>query len=541
MHPHYVYDVLYLRFPFPVVNRDARSKRRSSCDKFGGKYWKSRSVFFPPPAPFLVATNRGCGLYFFHSEFDSITFRFASISTVDSARNNRIAEGNVHSGSQSIPGQDIIVHKSNKVGIESTDYSTSTPSKKSVYRNYNANTSDIQGQAGVITASQRTSKKAVDNQLEEVTVKTEEIDDGSTGESFLDILDIQKQLHRIRNLTGDGDMVASLFYYFFNISILHIACDHGASESALCEPSYDPHLSHSASTSSTTSEQFTSQVRSSDNTEVCAFEGRLKGDLADSLSNQDSENLPMNNVFSELQCEEELKYEEVAQNSTAHGPAAIPFVLNNTKKRKYPSWDERFKELVDFKAINDHTNVPRGSGPLGNWVHNQRRQYCLLKEGKRSTFTNDRLEKLESIGFEFKCKPAYSHWDQRFQELVDFKKINGHTNVPRSCRPLGTWVNIQRSQYHLRKEGNERREKLESIGVVFKIHSPWDQRFQELVDFKKVNGHTNVPQSFKPLGPWVNTQRKQYRLLKKGKHSLLISERQEKLESIGFSFNIFIK
>mmetsp|Transcript_19451 Transcript_19451/g.35325 ORF Transcript_19451/g.35325 Transcript_19451/m.35325 type:complete len:82 (-) Transcript_19451:581-826(-) len=40
----------------------------------------------------------------------------------------------LHSGSHSILGQDIVVHKSNRVGIESTDYSTSKPTKNSVDR-----------------------------------------------------------------------------------------------------------------------------------------------------------------------------------------------------------------------------------------------------------------------------------------------------------------------------------------------------------------------------------------------------------------------
>ncbi len=79
----------------------------------------------------------------------------------------------------------------------------------------------------------------------------------------------------------------------------------------------------------------------------------------------------MNSGFSELQREEELEYEEVAQNFTAHGSAAMPFVLNKKQKRKYLSWDERFKELVDFKAINGHTNVVVSSGPLGGWVNTQ--------------------------------------------------------------------------------------------------------------------------------------------------------------------------
>eukprot|EP00978_Attheya_sp_CCMP212_P048337 scaffold506353_cov59-Attheya_sp.AAC.1 len=319
-----------------------------------------------------------------------------------------------------------------------------------------------------------------------------------------------------------------------------VASDHGASESALCEPSSDPHLSHSAITnSSITSNQCTSQGGNSDNTEMVAFESTFKGDL-DSLSNQDdSESPPTNNVFSELQREEELEFEEEAQSSTAHGSAAI---LNNKKRRKCQSWDENFKELVDFKAIKGHMNVPQGSGPLGRWVSKQRRQYRRLKEGKPSPLTTDRGEQLERIGFELTCRPT-APWDERFEELVDFKKIKGHTNVPQGSGQLGTWVNHQRTQYRLLKEGkaspltSDRGEQLESIGLELprrRTGPPWDERFEELVDFKKIKGHMNVPQGSGPLGRWVSDQRHAFRRLKEGKASPLTSDRREKLESIEF-------
>eukprot|EP00978_Attheya_sp_CCMP212_P032422 scaffold126477_cov52-Attheya_sp.AAC.1 len=91
---------------------------------------------------------------------------------------------------------------------------------------------------------------------------------------------------------------------------------------------------------------------------------------------------------------------------------------------------------------------------------------------------------------------------------------------------------------------DERREKLESIGfdLCGRTGPPWVQRFQELVDFKNKNGHTNVPTNSRPLRNWVVTQRYQYRLLKEGKYSPLTSgDRCKKLESIGFSFKIYKK
>ena len=36
------------------------------------------------------------------------------------------------------------------------------------------------------------------------------------------------------------------------------------------------------------------------------------------------------------------------------------------------------------------------------------------------------------------------NWDKRFQELVQYKEVNGHTNVPFSDKSLGRWLHGQR-------------------------------------------------------------------------------------------------
>eukprot|EP00978_Attheya_sp_CCMP212_P023315 scaffold71170_cov54-Attheya_sp.AAC.1 len=256
----------------------------------------------------------------------------------------------------------------------------------------------------------------------------------------------------------------------------------------------------------------------------------------------------LNNKLTEHPCDEELKYEDMAQNSTGHGRAAKPFVLKKKRKKKKASWDERFKELVDFKKINGHANVPTNSEPFGTWITNQRAHYQSLQEGKDSPLTIDKRKKLESIGFEFKLNrraTSYITWDQRFQELVDYKKINGHANVLTHSGQLGRWITTQRMRYRLLKEGKyspltiDECEKLESIGLEFKCrptYPSWDERFQELVDYKKINGHTNARTHSGPLGRWACCQRRHYRLLQDGKHSPLTIDKSKKLESIGFEF-----
>jgi hypothetical protein len=64
------------------------------------------------------------------------------------------------------------------------------------------------------------------------------------------------------------------------------------------------------------------------------------------------------------------------------------------------TWDERFKELQEYRKENDHCLVPQHAG-LGEWVHSQRRHYKNLEEGKATTLTPARLLMLSNLGFVF--------------------------------------------------------------------------------------------------------------------------------------------
>jgi Helicase associated domain len=65
--------------------------------------------------------------------------------------------------------------------------------------------------------------------------------------------------------------------------------------------------------------------------------------------------------------------------------------------------------------------------------------------------TSERLNRLESIGFEWKVKNKMKRyydkqWEGMFQNLLDFKKKYGHCNVPKRFPEnarLGTWVHTQ--------------------------------------------------------------------------------------------------
>mmetsp|Transcript_19909 Transcript_19909/g.32110 ORF Transcript_19909/g.32110 Transcript_19909/m.32110 type:complete len:338 (-) Transcript_19909:317-1330(-) len=71
------------------------------------------------------------------------------------------------------------------------------------------------------------------------------------------------------------------------------------------------------------------------------------------------------------------------------------------------AWEERIKELEEFKAKHKHCNVPssyRANRSLASWIKCQRRQYRLFKEGKKSNITHSRILQLERMGLRFNIR-----------------------------------------------------------------------------------------------------------------------------------------
>ena len=68
-------------------------------------------------------------------------------------------------------------------------------------------------------------------------------------------------------------------------------------------------------------------------------------------------------------------------------------------------WDERRQELANYKKVEGHCNVPvrsKKNKQLGIWVGNQRQQYILFKEGKKSSMTTEMIQSLNDLGFMWK-------------------------------------------------------------------------------------------------------------------------------------------
>lgn len=72
---------------------------------------------------------------------------------------------------------------------------------------------------------------------------------------------------------------------------------------------------------------------------------------------------------------------------------------------KEGKWLESLAKVVKYKEEYGNCNVPRKwkiDPTLGEWVHFQRRQFRLRQLGRRNHMTDERIRKLEAVGFEWR-------------------------------------------------------------------------------------------------------------------------------------------
>mmetsp|Transcript_8279 Transcript_8279/g.23810 ORF Transcript_8279/g.23810 Transcript_8279/m.23810 type:complete len:681 (+) Transcript_8279:162-2204(+) len=138
-------------------------------------------------------------------------------------------------------------------------------------------------------------------------------------------------------------------------------------------------------------------------------------------------------------------------------------------------------------------------------------------------------------------------WNERYAELVQYRKEFGHCLVSNSYTKFPTlfrWVKRQRYQNKLLNEGKqstmtqERIVALNAIGFVWDtLSAQWEERLKELEEYKEEHGHCNVPSTYgrnTKLAIWVKCQRRQKRKLMLNQPSNITPERIRKLDALGF-------
>jgi Helicase associated domain len=114
-------------------------------------------------------------------------------------------------------------------------------------------------------------------------------------------------------------------------------------------------------------------------------------------------------------------------------------------------WIAKYLELIEFKRLHGHCCVPtkwHGNFALAQWVKRQRYQYQLAKAGKPSSLTKQRRLLLDQAEFVWDLQDAV--WEERLNDLMEFRKSHGHCKVPSKYPQnpdLAIWAKCQRRHF----------------------------------------------------------------------------------------------
>lgn len=223
------------------------------------------------------------------------------------------------------------------------------------------------------------------------------------------------------------------------------------------------------------------------------------------------------------------------------------------------SWQELFEEFLQFKADNNTVTVPRD-------YHNYR-LYTWYRKQKvffsNNTIPKDHLRKLEEADFHF----GDGHellwaraWEDKYNELVKFYNENGFSAIKRikdkknPLKSLSDWVAMQRMYNRKGELSDYQIERLNELDFIWDIPNlgmqaddeAWFERYLELENFKKKNGHCHPPQvnpdkTQNSLGRWVNDQMTLKNVgrvnRRTGERKFLDKTREELLTELGVVWN----
>lgn len=256
------------------------------------------------------------------------------------------------------------------------------------------------------------------------------------------------------------------------------------------------------------------------------------------------------------------------------------------------------------KASEDVCEPVPAANTAANTVHPDLTKSKLL--------TPERMEALKSVNFEFQLWTVEpSQWEQRFQELLAYRRENGNFHVTnKQNATLSSWCKTQRQRYKntmaiyqglygveltcpqkkakelyekakekakevkaaaaATVDGNkqavivtpslsdigeaknmmdpERICKLNAVGFEWELQKDtyvesWENRYNQLLKFKVVNGHCRVPKSSgdnPQLGQWVKQMRKYHGWKEDGKPypTTFTDERIGRLNELGFEWRL---
>jgi len=194
-------------------------------------------------------------------------------------------------------------------------------------------------------------------------------------------------------------------------------------------------------------------------------------------------------------------------------------------------WEERFAELQQYRRANGNCDVPNKwtqNIKLATWVSNQR--------SRKERLMPEQIQRLDELDFTWNARR--SAWEKGYAELKQYQEQKGDCRVPQNWlenRQLANFVVVQRQARKKNWLSEDQIRMLDALGFIWDGRvASWEQRYEELREYKATHDDCNVPNEFPEnlaLGRWVNVQRHSRR------RRLLSEDRIRRLDELNFEWN----
>jgi hypothetical protein len=206
------------------------------------------------------------------------------------------------------------------------------------------------------------------------------------------------------------------------------------------------------------------------------------------------------------------------------------------------NWDAIYKELEAYHKKHGHSNVPSTlKNKLSRWVGNQRKD----RPNEEVRMTAERTARLDKLDFRWATRRKETaksqrmgdeRWREMYEKLKAYNEKHGHCRVPIQANAkdsdtsvLGPWVSQQRQISD--RILQSRKDLLDELDFLW-LADNWDTMYEQLVKFRQEYCHTEVPGNNTSLAEWCRKQRAKMR------HNKLPPERRDRMEEIGFNFEL---
>ena len=172
-------------------------------------------------------------------------------------------------------------------------------------------------------------------------------------------------------------------------------------------------------------------------------------------------------------------------------------------------WEQNYHAALRYYQENGHLEVPadyvdENGIRLGAWIGAIRG--WRKGQNKRGALSEKQIAQLDELGMNWEGRYNAS-WEAAYAEACRDRSRHGDLNVPSGYVTdngfrLGRWIRRQR-EAHGTKLSAVRKQKLDTLGMVWQLEDSWKSKFRLLEQYYAENGHTNMPADYVVEGVWL--------------------------------------